>query len=85
MSTFIDTCGLSCPQPVLMVLQAIKNADVPSGAGHRLEVLVDNDCSRENVTRAAENRGYTVEVSPLTPTDTTNAAGLTRLLLQRQD
>lgn len=78
MSIIIDTCGLSCPQPVLMVLHAIKNADASFGADHALEVLVDNDCSRENVTRAAQNRGYTVEVSP------TDSEGLTRLGLWKQ-
>lgn len=80
MSMIIDTCGLSCPQPVLLVLHAIKNADVSSGADQTLEVLVDNDCSRENVIRAAQNRGYAVEVGTPAATDD---AGLTRLLLQR--
>lgn len=55
----IDTCGLSCPQPVLMVLERITK-DAPD----TLDVLGDNDASRENITRAAHNRGYdaTIEI-----------------------
>ncbi|MEG2171949.1 MAG: sulfurtransferase TusA family protein [Desulfovibrionaceae bacterium] len=58
--TMIDTRGLSCPQPVLMVLKAVKNGDTGP-----FTVLVDNDCSLENVTRAAQNRGFRVEASPV--------------------
>jgi len=52
MATLIDTCGLSCPQPVLMFLTAAKKQ--PDGP---FSVLVDNEASRENVTRAARNSG----------------------------
>ncbi len=52
----IDTSGLSCPQPVLLVLQCIK-AENPQ----LMEVIVDNEASLENVTRAAGNNGYDVE------------------------
>lgn len=55
MSTLIDTQGLSCPQPVLLFLNAVKqNADGP------FCVLVDNDASLENVSRAARNHGFTI-------------------------
>ncbi len=50
----INTCGLSCPQPVLMVYDAEKK-----GHGPR-DVLVDNEASHENVKRAAAKLGYTV-------------------------
>ena len=54
MTKEIDTCGLSCPQPVLMVHEAIR-------AGERtLDVLTDNEASRENVTRAAQKQGFSV-------------------------
>lgn len=56
MATTIDTSGLSCPQPVLMFLDAVKKD--PSG---EFDVLVDNDASEENVTRAAKNRGFNVK------------------------
>lgn len=52
----IDTSGLSCPQPVLLFLQAVKAA--PDGV---FLVIVDNEASRENVSRAARSRGFTVE------------------------
>ena len=56
MSTLIDTRGLSCPQPVLLFLTAVsENANGP------FSVLVDNDASRENVSRAARNHGFSVE------------------------
>ncbi len=54
MTKEIDTCGLSCPQPVLMVHEAI------AAGADSLDVLVDNEASRENVTRAAEKKGFTV-------------------------
>ncbi len=54
----VDARGYSCPMPVIMVQKAVKkeNGD--------LEVLVDNQCAVDNVTRFAENQGYTVTVSP---------------------
>jgi len=55
MTKTIDARGLSCPQPVMMTLAAIK-----AGQDDELSVLVDNETSRENVCRAAENRGWTV-------------------------
>lgn len=67
MSTTIDTRGLSCPQPVLMFLTAVK--DVAQGP---FCVLVDNDASLENVSRAARNRGFDVAT-------TTESEGVTRL------
>lgn len=55
----IDARGLSCPMPVVLVQKAVQ-ADSPA----TLEVLLDNPCSVENVTRFAANSGYTVEVAP---------------------
>lgn len=55
MATTVDARGLSCPQPVLMTLDAIK-----SGPDGEYMVLVDTDTSRENVTRAAESQGCAV-------------------------
>lgn len=54
----VDARGYSCPMPVVMVQKAVKGKD-PS----ELTVLVDNQCSVENVTRYARNSGYKVEVS----------------------
>ena len=55
MNTTIDARGFSCPQPVLMTLDEIKR--VNKGG---IEVLVDTDTSRENVSRAAESQGWQV-------------------------
>lgn len=54
----VDARGYSCPMPVVMVRKAVQS-DRPA----RLEVLVDNQCSVENVTRFAKNSGYQVKVS----------------------
>ena len=56
----VDARGYSCPMPVVMVQKAVK-ADAPAA----LEVLVDNQCSVENVTRYAHSQGYAVETSAL--------------------
>ena len=56
MSTIVDARGLSCPQPVLMTLDEIKR--INKG---KIEVLVDTDTSRENVSRAAESQGWHVK------------------------
>lgn len=55
MSEIVDTRGLSCPQPVLQVLSRLK--ELQSG---ELQVVVDNEVSRENVTRAARSQGWDV-------------------------
>ena len=54
----VDARGYSCPMPVIMVQKAVKN-----GAPEELEVMVDNQCSLENVTRFANNQGYSVTSS----------------------
>jgi tRNA 2-thiouridine synthesizing protein A len=51
----IDARGLSCPQPVLLTMGAFK--ELSQG---RIEVLVDNEASRENVSRAALSQGWNV-------------------------
>jgi tRNA 2-thiouridine synthesizing protein A len=53
MSEKVDARGLSCPQPVLMALSKMKEL----GTGE-IEVLVDNDVSRENISRAAAKQGW---------------------------
>lgn len=53
MAEMVDARGLSCPQPVLMTLSKIK--ELSSG---EIEVIVDNEVSRENVSRAATNAGW---------------------------
>ena len=54
MLMLIDTRGLSCPQPVLMVYPHLSQNEP-------VDVLVDNATSQENVTRAARKNGWNVE------------------------
>jgi len=55
MSKTLDARGLSCPQPVLMTLNEIK-----AGTTDEIIVLVDSDTAKENVSRAAGSKGWTV-------------------------
>ena len=56
MNTTVDARGLSCPQPVLMTLDKIKKT-----SGGEIDVLVDTDTSKENVSRAVESQGWKVK------------------------
>ena len=56
MAHTVDARGLSCPQPVILTRNAIKANDFP------IEVLVETVTSRENVRRAAEKLGCTVQM-----------------------
>lgn len=51
----VDARGRSCPEPVLMTKNAIKD-------NSNVQVLVDSNVAKENVTRFAINSGYKVEV-----------------------
>ena len=55
----IDARGYACPMPVVMVQNEVKK-----NAPAQLEVMVDNQCAVENVTRFAENHGYKVTPTP---------------------
>ena len=56
MSHIVDARGFSCPQPVLMTLDEIKKVNKGE-----IEVLVDTDTSKENVSRAAESQGWQIK------------------------
>lgn len=53
----IDARGYSCPMPVVMVQNEMKKNALAS-----LEVMVDAQCSVENITRYASSQGYKTEV-----------------------
>jgi len=53
MAEQIDARGLSCPQPVLLTRQAIKQANADE-----ISVLVDTMTQVYNCTRAAEKLGW---------------------------
>lgn len=54
----VDARGYACPMPVVMVQKEVKSSQPET-----LEVLVDNRCALENVTRFANNQGYSVTSS----------------------
>lgn len=54
----VDARGLLCPMPVVMVQKEVK-----ANAPQALDVLVDDPCAVENVTRFAGSQGYQVSVS----------------------
>jgi selenium metabolism protein YedF len=56
----IDCRNMACPQPVVAVKRALAER-----AGEPLNVLLDAGAPRENVTRFAVNRGFTVEETPI--------------------
>ena len=51
----IDVRGMSCPQPVLLTKNAIEKH--PEG----IEILVDNNTAKNNITRFLKNLGYNLE------------------------
>jgi TusA-related sulfurtransferase len=53
----IDTCGMSCPQPVLMTKKALE--ENPKG----VDIVVDNKTARINVKRYLEKFKYSVGIS----------------------
>ena len=52
----VDARGPLCPEPVVRTQRAVKDEL------DELTVLVDAQAAKENVTRFAESRGYTVLV-----------------------
>jgi tRNA 2-thiouridine synthesizing protein A len=56
MDKVIDARGLSCPQPVILTLDTIKNLDKGE-----IEILVDTDTAKENVTRAVKSKGWQIK------------------------
>ena len=56
MKKLVDTCGLSCPEPVLKLKQVIDSTN-------EIELLADNQVSVENCRRFAQSRGFSVSVN----------------------
>lgn len=55
--TEIDTKGLSCPIPAAKTKQAMEK-----NPSDKITVLVSSNIARENVTRLAESKKYSVNV-----------------------
>ncbi len=71
MSKTIDARGLSCPQPVLMVMDEIKKIEKGE-----IVIIVDTDTSKENVSRAATSQGW--QVKDVRPEDEGYRIAITR-------
>jgi TusA-related sulfurtransferase len=56
MQNLIDVRGLSCPQPVLVIVETL--GKVQQG---EVTVLLDTETSKENVTRAGVSLGWQVK------------------------
>jgi selenium metabolism protein YedF len=54
MEPIVDARGMACPQPVIKTRSALKASDA-------VIAIVDDDISRQNVTRMAEKAGYRVQ------------------------
>ncbi|MBF0120103.1 MAG: sulfurtransferase TusA family protein [Desulfobacterales bacterium] len=52
----IDACGLSCPQPVILAMNAIKDNK------SYFQIIVDSNVASENVKRLAESKGYNIQM-----------------------
>lgn len=57
---FIDARGLSCPQPAMLVRQAMQEMEKGE-----LQVIVDNITARENISRIARNLGWEINIEEL--------------------
>lgn len=53
----IDTCGMSCPQPVLMTKKSLEAN--PKG----INIIVDNNTAKGNVERFLNSVGYKAKTS----------------------
>lgn len=55
----IDARGRSCPEPVIMTQEGLKEFN------NKLEVLVDLEVAVENIKRFVTNKGFKVDVEDL--------------------
>jgi len=55
MTTTVDARGLACPQPVILTKKALAEAD-------EVISIVDNEISRQNVSKMAARQGFAVTV-----------------------
>jgi tRNA 2-thiouridine synthesizing protein A len=56
----VDARGYSCPIPVVKTKKAMKD-----NPGKAIEVLVESNVAKENVTRLAESEGYTATIAEI--------------------
>ncbi len=53
MDNLIDARGLACPEPVIMVQQAVKKSN-------DFQIIVDNNIAVQNITRFCNNKGFAI-------------------------
>ena len=53
----IDARGLSCPEPVILLRNAMATGE------DAYQIIVDNHAAKENTLRYAQHQGYRVEIS----------------------
>ena len=53
MDNLIDARGLACPEPVIMVQQAVKKSN-------DFRIIVDNNIAVQNITRFCNNKGFSI-------------------------
>ena len=58
--TEVDARGLSCPIPVVKTKQAME-----SNPSDEIIVLINSNVAKENVTRLAESKKYSIEVETI--------------------
>lgn len=58
MSEKIDARGLSCPEPVVLTMKAVKNSS-------DIEIMVDTNVAKENVKRFLEGKKFNVIVEEI--------------------
>lgn len=56
MAETVDARGLSCPQPVLDTMKTLSTTSETE-----VNVLVDTEASKENVSRAVQGKGWKVK------------------------
>ena len=61
MKKTVDACGLSCPEPVLKLKQAL--ADTNGTKLDEIELLVDSQVCVENCSRFAHSKGFHVSTN----------------------
>jgi TusA-related sulfurtransferase len=52
----IDTCGMSCPQPVLMVKKALEKKE------SQFEIIVDNNTAKDNIIRFLDSQNLSAKI-----------------------
>lgn len=63
----VNTCGMSCPQPILMTKKALEKN--PQG----VDIIVDNNTAKNNVERFLKKYGYKMKITENDETFTISA------------